>query len=172
MASLIENMIDILDKESVEYDNLLKLSIRKTPVIVSENLEELAKITDEEQIIVSRINHLDSKREEAINDIANVLNKDVTNLQIVDLISMLASRPEEQQKLATAFDRLKENVLSVKRINEQNRELLESALEFVQFNMNVIQSMKKAPETANYNRGAYSTGDLIGTSYKAFDAKQ
>lgn len=165
-------MIDILDEESVEYDNLLKLSIRKTPVIVSENLEELAKITDEEQIIVSRINRLDSRREEAINDIANVLNKDVTNLQIVDLIKMLASRPEEQNKLAAAFDRLKENVLAVKRINEQNKELLESALEFVQFNMNVVQSLKKAPETANYNKGAYNTGTLIGTSYKAFDAKQ
>ena len=168
----MEVLIDVLEQESREYEELLALSMRKTPVIVSENLDELSKITDDEQIIVSRINHLDAQRIEAVNDIANVLNKDVANLKIVDLIKMLASRPEEQEKLATAFDRLRENVRNVKRVNEQNRELIEQALELVQFNMNVLQSMNKAPETANYNKGAYSTGDMIGTSSKAFDAKQ
>ncbi len=172
MASLMETLIDVLDKESAEYEKLLELTMKKTPVIVSENLDELAKITDEEQIIVSRINHLDNLREEAVNDIANVLNKDVTKLKITDLIKMLAPRPEEQVKLATAFDRLKEHVRAVKRVNEQNRELIESALEMVQFNMNVLQSIKSAPETANYNRGAYNTGDAIGTNYMSFDAKQ
>ena len=172
MASLMEVLIDVLEKESQEYENLLALSMKKTPVIVSEDLEQLAKITDEEQIIVSRINHLDNQRNEAVNDIANVLNKDVEKLKIVDLIKMLAARPEEQEKLAAVFDKLQENVRRVKRINEQNRELIQEALELVQFNMNVLQAMNKAPETANYNKGAYNTGDMIGSSYKAFDAKQ
>ena len=172
MASLMEVLIDVLEKESQEYEKLLALSMRKTPVIVSEDLDELSKITDEEQIIVSRINNLDSQRTEAIDDIANVLNKDVSELKIVDLIKMLAARPEEQEKLAAVYDKLQENVRNVKRINEQNRELIEQALELVQFNMNVLQSMNKAPETANYNKGAYSTGDMIGMSNKAFDAKQ
>ena len=172
MASLMEVLIDVLDKENQEYARLLTLSMRKTPVIVSEDLDVLARITDEEQIIVSRINHLDNQRNEAINDIANVLNKDVNNLKIVDLIKMLAARPEEQEKLAAVFDSLQENVRGVKRINEQNRELLQEALELVQFNMNVLQAMNKAPETANYNKGAFSTGDMIGASHKTFDAKQ
>ena len=172
MASLMEVLIDVLEKENLEYEKLLTLSMKKTPVIVSEDLEELSKITDEEQIIVSRINHLDNQRNEAINDIANVLNKDVNQLKIVDLIKMLAARPEEQEKLAAVFDKLQQNVRNVKRTNEQNRELIEQALELVQFNMNVLQAVNKAPETANYNRGAYSTGDMIGTSNKAFDAKQ
>ncbi len=172
VASLMENLIEVLENESAEYENLLNLSMQKTPVIVSENLEALEKITDEEQYIVSRINHLDHLRDEAIQDIANVLNKDVTNLKIVDLIKMLGQRPEEQQKLAAVFDKLQTNVRHVARINEQNRELLQSALEMVQFNMNVLQAMKMAPETANYNKGAYNTGDVIGMSSKSFDAKQ
>ena len=172
MASLMEVLIEVLDKENQEYAKLLTLSMRKTPVIVSEDLDELAKITDEEQIIVGRINHLDNQRNEAINDIANVLNKDVSNLKIVDLIKMLAARPEEQEKLAAVFDSLQENVRGVKRVNEQNRELLQEALELVQFNMNVIQAMNKAPETANYNRGAFNTWYMIGAIHKSFDAKQ
>lgn len=172
MASLMEALIEVLEKENLEYKNLLELSMKKTPVIVSDDVKALARITDEEQIIVSRINHLDNQRNEAVNDIANVLNKDVTKLKIVDLIEMLAARPQEQEKLASVFDELRRNVHAVKRINEQNRELIESALEMVQFNMQVIQSMNKAPETANYNKGACNTGDVIGTVHKAFDAKQ
>lgn len=172
MASLMENLIDVLEKESAEYEKLLALSMQKTPVIVSEDLEKLAQITDEEQLIVSRINHLDVIRNEAVKDIANVLNKDVTKLKIVDLIKMLGSRPDEQQKLAAVFDKLQANVKGVARVNEQNRELIQSALDMVKFNMNVLQSMKAAPETANYNKGAYNTGDMIGMSRKTFDAKQ
>lgn len=172
MASLMETLIEVLEKENLEYKNLLDLSIKKTPAIVSDDIKSLAKITDEEQIIVSRINHLDNQRNEAVNDIANVLNKDVTKLKIADLINMLAARPREQEKLASVFDELRRNVRAVKRINEQNRELIENALELVQLNMQVLQSLNKAPETANYNRGAYNTGDVIGTVSKAFDAKQ
>ena len=172
MASLMETLIEVLEKENLEYKNLLELSMKKTPVIVSDDIKALAKITDEEQVIVSRINHLDNQRNEAVNDIANVLNKDVTKLKIVDLIKMLAARPQEQAKLAAVFDELRRNVQAVKRINEQNRELIESALEMVQFNMQIMQSMNKAPETANYNRGACNTGDVIGTVNKTFDAKQ
>ena len=172
MASLMENLIDVLEKESTEYETLLKLSTQKTSVIVSEDLEKLAKITDEEQLIVSRINHLDTIRTEAVNDIANVLNKDVTKLKIRDLIKMLGSRPEEQRKLAEVFDKLEANVRNVARVNEQNRELVQSALEMVQFNMNILQAVNKAPETANYNKGAYNTGDVIGLSQKSFDARQ
>lgn len=172
MASLMETLIEVLEKENLEYRNLLEMSMKKTPAIVSDDIKNLAKITDEEQIIVSRINHLDHQRNEAVNDIANVLNKDVTKLKIVDLIEMLAARPQEQAKLASVFDELRRNVRAVKRVNEQNRELIESALELVQFNMQVLQSMNKAPETANYNKGACNTGDVIGTANKAFDARQ
>ena len=172
MASLMETLIEVLEKENLEYKNLLELSIKKTPAIVSDGVKALAQITDEEQIIVSRINHLDNQRNEAVNDIANVLNKDVTKLKIADLIKMLAARPQEQAELASVFDELRRNVQAVKRVNEQNRALIESALETVQFNMQVLQSMNKAPETANYNRGACNTGDMIGTVNKAFDAKQ
>lgn len=172
MASLMEALIEVLKKENQEYKNLLELSMKKTPAIVSDDVKALAQITDEEQIIVSRINHLDNQRNDAVNDIANVLNKDVAKLKIVDLIKMLEKRPEEQARLSRVFDSLRNNVRSVKRVNEQNRELIENALELVQFNMNVLQSMNKAPETANYNRGAYNTGDVIGMSNKAFDAKQ
>ena len=52
MASLMENLIDVLGRESTEYEALLQLSQRKTPIIAGGDLAELQKITDEEQELV------------------------------------------------------------------------------------------------------------------------
>ena len=172
MASLMENLIDVLRKESSEYEELLKLSREKTPIIVSGNLENLQKITDEEQELVSRINRLEKRRTETTADIANVLNRDVNALKLANLIEMLAARPAEQRKLAEAHDRLQTAVRELKRTNEQNRELLANALEMVEFEMNLLQASKAAPETANYTKGAYNAGDTMGIPGGGFDAKQ
>lgn len=172
MASLMENLIMTLGDLCEEYENLLGLSTQKKPVIISGNLKELSKITDEEQIVVSRINQLDRKRQEVVRDIANVVNRDVEDLKLDSIIQMLEPRPAEQQKLAMVYDRLRDVVHREKRMNEQNRELIASALEMVEFDINMFQAMKAAPQTANYNKGAYSTGSVIGVGRSEFDAKQ
>ena len=172
MASLMENLISVLEEEGKAYEELLELSMKKTPVIVGGDLENLQKITDDEQIIVAKINRLDAKREEVTKDIANVLNKDVTKLKLVDIINLLSQRPVEQKLLAAAHDKLKEVVGQMTRINEQNRDLIQRSLEMVEFDLNLIQSMKSAPQTANYTKGAYSSGAFMGRNSGGFDAKQ
>ena len=172
MASLMENLIEVLKQESDMYERLLELSIRKTPIIVSGDLESLQKITDEEQIIVAKINRLDAERMTVTKDIADVLNKDVTKLKLADIVNMLSQRPQEQKILAGEHDRLKEILGHMKSVNEQNRELIQSSLEMVEFDMKILQSMRTAPQTANYNRGAYNTGNVMGESRNGFDAKQ
>ena len=172
MASLMENLIDVLGRESTEYEALLQLSQRKTPIIASGDLTELQKITDEEQELVSRIHNLDKQRAEVTADIADVLNRDVEKLKLSDLITMLSARPTEQRALADSHDRLQAAVRGLKRVNEQNSELLKNALEMVEFEMNLLQAAKAAPETANYNRTAYNAGDTMGVADHGFDAKQ
>lgn len=172
MASLMEDLIDVLHQESDLYETLLGLSGKKTSVIVSGDLKELSRITDEEQSTVARIATLDKRRETAMKDIANVLNRDVHSLRLTDLVQMLDKRPEEQRRLAEERDRLKVLADQVKRVNGQNQELLQSSLEMVQFEMNILQTSGRAPETANYTRAAGTSGDVIGPVRGRFDAKQ
>jgi hypothetical protein len=42
----------------------------------------------------------------------------------------------------------------------------------VNFDLSLIQAMRQAPETANYNKGAYSSGSIMGSANGMFDAKQ
>lgn len=168
----MENLIEVLKSESVEYEGLLELSQQKTSFIVKGDLENLQKITDEEQEWVGRLHRLEKKRVEVTADIANVLNKDVTSLKLTNLIEMLAARPAEQKQLADAVERLQKVVHEMQTVNERNRDLIQHSLELVEFDMNLLQAMKAAPQTANYNRGAYNTGNTMGASYRGFDAKQ
>lgn len=172
MASLMETLIDVLDQECDEYEQLLELSRRKTPVIVKGDLEELQRITEEEQDYAGRITNLEKKRTDIYGDIANVLNRDITELKLDFLIQVLESRPLEREALARIHDRLRAAVRGLEQVNAQNQELLNNALEMIDFEMTLLQSMKAAPETANYNRGAYSSGSTMGVNSGGFDAKQ
>ena len=171
MASLIEELIDILKKENDQYGGLLELSKRKAAVIVARDIPALEKITDDEQIVVSAIENLDARRAQVTADIANVINKDVETLKLSVLIDLLSKQPEEQRALSEIHDRLKVTVDSVRAINENNRQLIEQSLEMVEFDLNMLRAMRQAPETNNYGRGAVSVGETLG-SVRGFDAKQ
>ncbi len=168
----MEDLISILEQEDSLYEDLLKLSMSKTPVLISGDLEALSRITEDEQEIVNKVNALDKKREEGMKDIANVLGKDVKTLKLTDLIEILRSRPAEQNRLAAIYDKLSDTIGQMKRTNEQNKELIESSLEMVQFDMNVLQAYKAAPETANYSKNALNSGAYMGNMKGGFDAKQ
>ncbi|WP_026504098.1 flagellar protein FlgN [Butyrivibrio sp. NC3005] len=172
MASLMQDLIEVLNQEVVAYKQLLGLSSQKTPVIVSGDLKRLSEITDEEQLIVGDIQKLEKTRVSSMVDIANVLNMDVKTLKLTDLVRMLDKRPSEQQQLARVRDELKSIADHVRLVNSQNQELLQGSLEMVQFEMNILESTGSAPETANYNRSADTSGDVIGVNIGRFDARQ
>ena len=171
MASLIEDLISTLDKEVHEYELLLELSKKKSTVIGKRDIAVLEKITDEEQVVVSRIATLDSKREEVTRDIADVLNKDVAHLKISVLIDLLGKTPNEQSRLKEVHDRLKTTVSALRTLNESNRQLIDQSLEMVEFDLNMIRSLKQAPATNNYGRRAMNVGGTLG-AVGGFDAKQ
>jgi len=172
VASLMEDLIDCLEQEEKEFSQLLTLSRKKTPVIVNNKVSELEKITDEEQIIVSRITSLENKRETVTKDIAEVINKDVEELKLTTLIDLMSNQPKERNRLSDIHDKLSATVREVRQVNENNAELIKHSLEMVNFDLNILQAMRQAPETANYGRGAVSTGEMLGGSSGGFDAKQ
>jgi len=138
---------------------------------VSGDLDMISKITEDEQSHADRLQNLDTTRSKVTADIANVINRDVKDLKLKNLIELLDKSPEEQKALAKVYDRLTAVVHELARVNEQNSELLKSSLEMVDFELNLLNSLKAAPETANYSRGSY-TGGTLGVTRGNFDAKQ
>lgn len=170
MASLMDDLIQVLESENKEYEKLAKLSKEKKQVIIDANVPALEKIVDLEQDVASKIQNLDNKRQKVMHDMSVVLNKSDQNFTVDTVIEMLNSQPKEQQRLIYVKKQLKTTLDEVRRINEQNQTLLNQALELVEFDLTLFRSMRTAPETANYNKNAYNTGEILGGG--GFDAKQ
>lgn len=168
MASLIEELIDTLDKENIEYEALLKLSTEKTGIIVKDDINGLNEMIAKEQVHLDKITNLEKKRIEVINDIAIVLNKDVNTLTVKGIVGLLAGQEKEQRQLSSVHDRLKKTLRSVEAINEMNKGLIEEALEMIDFNINYINGLSQIPETANYTKEAYNQSQM---GIATFDTK-
>ena len=170
MASLMENLLSVLEQENSEYERLVELSRKKRQVIIDGNIPGLEEITDQEQDITSNILNLENKRIEVINDMAIVLSKDAKDLTLTNMIAFLHKQPKEQKKLEDIRSKLKDTIQQMEDINRQNEVLLHHALEMVEFDLTLFKSMRQAPTTANYDKNAYNTGDILGSS--GFDAQQ
>ena len=72
--------------------------------------------------------------------------------------------------MTEARDALVKTATRLQAANEQNSILLQQALEMVEFDLTLFKSLKQAPETANYDKNAYNTGELLGGS--SFDTSQ
>ncbi len=168
----MENLIDVLDCENTQYEKLLELAESKTPAIVSGDIESLGKITEDEQEIVGKIQGMEKQRDKFLADIADVVNRDVETLKLIDLIQMLDKMPDQQQKLEAVQKRLGATITSLREVNDKNQMLLTDRLEMVDFNLNMIRAMKSAPQTANYSKNAYTNGQSLGIFHGGFDAKQ
>ena len=172
MASILENLIEILDKENTEYKTLIELADKKTRSIVDGDLESLAKITDDEQVIVGRIQGMEKQRAKVLADIANVVNRDVETLKLSNLIQLLEKMPDQQKMLIRMHEELTETMDQLRLTNNKNQLLLTERLEMVDFNLNMIKALKSAPQTANYSKDAYTNGTALGIFHGGFDAKQ
>ena len=161
MASLIDTLIDVLDKENTQYERLLDLSNTKTAAIVNGDVDKLQEILGQEQQSIDIINRLDAKREENVKDICNVLNLPEKGIRIEDIVQMLSKQPKEQSALEEVHLKLKRTL---------DQALLQESMDMIEFEINLAKNAMVAPQTGNYSKGAYeqSNYDSIG----GFDAKQ
>lgn len=170
MASLMDNLIGVLEEENTQYEALIALGDEKRTAIVKGDIVNLESITDREQDVASLLRNLDIKRDAILKDMADVLGKNFEEMTITKLIGYLDKQPKEQERLSEIRTKILATGKEMQESNLRNEKLLQQALEMVEFDLTLFKSMRQAPETANYNKQAYNTGDILPNS--GFDAKQ
>lgn len=170
MASLVEELINVLEQENEIYIRLSEYAEQKRQILIDADIEALEKLTVLEQDASDELLSKSNKQVSILKDIANVLGKDSSDITVTKLIGYLETQPEYQKKIIVARDNLLKIAGELKQKNNLNEILLNQAMEMTEFDITLFKSMRQAPETANYDRNAYNTGSLLGGS--GFDAKQ
>lgn len=170
MASLMEELLEVLQEEDRQYHQLIELAQRKTDALVASKIVEIQEIAEGEQAVVEVIRRCEKKCDEVIKDMGIVLGRDTEALTVSGLIDMLEKQPAEQEKLRKVYQELGQTAKQMKVCNDRNRMLVEQALELVEFDLTLFRSMRMAPETANYSKDATSASQPKGIG--RFDQKQ
>ena len=166
MASLIHQLLEILNEQATRYEELLGLSEEKRDVVISNDVESLQKITHLENLIVSQNQKLERKRVAVTEDMATVLDQKADELTLSALIELLKDQ-EEQADLTAARDRIKKTLDALSEINTQNELLIKNALDYTEYSLNVIRSsISQAP--AYYS----STGEVFIDEPGIIDTKK
>lgn len=170
MASLIQELINTLDKELEIYHQLLTISEEKTDVIVKNDVPSLQNLTTQEQILTGQVFRLEKSREILIEDISIVLNHSKKDLTLIKLIQLIGDEIKEKDQLLEHYRELNTVLGKLKECNEHNRMLINQAVDFVDFTINTLKSTKIGPQTSGYsNRGNEAIKPL---HQSFFDAKQ
>ena len=139
MASLMEELLGVLEKEETEYLTLIDLADVKSQAIIKADIAKLGEVTEKEQEAASTLLNLSNKRTQVLNDMATVLGKKPEQMTINRMIGYLENQPREQQMLAERRDRLLEVGTKMQTLNHQNEALLKQAMEMVEFDLTLLK---------------------------------
>ena len=170
MASLMDDLTQVLENETAEYQRLAELSDDLREALIASDVPAVERLTAAQEEVANVIQSLETRRAHIMNDIAVVMNRKPEEIKVSTLEQSLARQPMQQQRLADARGELTQTMDRLKRINQTNQTLLRQSMELLEFDLNLFRSMRQAPETANYNRSAVNTCDLLGS--RGFDARQ
>jgi flagellar biosynthesis/type III secretory pathway chaperone len=168
LASLVEELVKVLETEEKIYQTLIGYAEQKTDILIRADVPALEKLTSQEQLASDQLIVQSNQQVQLLKDVAVVLGRTDENMTVSRLIGLLGSQPEVQKQLTEARDNLIAAANRMNSLNDQNVVLIKQAIELNEFDLTLFKSMRQAPETANYDRNACNTGALLGSS--GFDA--
>jgi flagellar biosynthesis/type III secretory pathway chaperone len=135
---LVKNLIDVLNKESIIYEGILKLSKEKTDVIVEGKVTELEGITRAEQAMILQLGKLEKEREALVDELAGKLGVKPEKITVSELEKIL---PKEQSKeLKECSNKMTGLINDLRDTNGMNSRLIKNSLDYIDFSINVLSS--------------------------------
>lgn len=139
----MEEMIEILKKQYEIYQEILKISEKKTDIVVKDKVDELKELVDSEEELIGKFIVLEKRRLSIVKEFGK--SKGITGVpKIPELCEYF---PENKEELM----RLREDILSItKKINEKNKlneKLIKNSLDYINFSVGLITGTGSEPLT-------------------------
>lgn len=147
MEKIWQELFNVLADLLSAYQKMLELGNVKREALISAKVKEIEAVTKQEETLIIFINQADKIRKDLVEKIAThyQLTQETMSLS---KIKQFAS-PDMEQKLADIELNFHNAVDELQKLNKTNNELIQQALHFVNFNINVltqnVASMNYAP---------------------------
>jgi len=161
MENDLRELINVLSEEKSLYKTLLELSARKTEVIISNNIQELDKIVQQEQFVLIRLSDTEKARKILLSKIAQEMNIPEEELTV----SHIVKKVDKAQK-NTFSDIVSELTIILKKqkdLNERNMHLIQNNLEYINeiISQVIIGNAEKKTYNISGNREMIQNRNII-----------
>ena len=138
MKKELASLTDTLGQEVSLYTDMLSLVERTQQALVNNNIDELSKLLDSKQMLISQAAKFEEGRQQQLEQIIKLLKLDNEG-QEVNLTTLIAQVPAE---FAEQLTKIQQNLQSlVDKINQQNKQneiLIKDSLKFIDYSMELM----------------------------------
>ncbi|MGG1518944.1 flagellar protein FlgN [Paenibacillus oryzisoli] len=134
----IQPLLDTMEKLQEAHEALLELTVLKTPVLVSNDIDQLNAIVNRENKWIRAIAEANQERIQVIGSylISRGYNPN-PKITVGDLIKVIF-KAEEKQALMQAQQKLLATIEQLKEKNAINQQLIEQSLSFIDYSLDLI----------------------------------
>ncbi|BFH65564.1 flagellar protein FlgN [Paenibacillus azoreducens] len=136
--SSIELLITVLENLDVQHQQMLEIAKSKKNAIIGNDIDTLVKLMNQETKGLKQIELLESKRAEIAQQYLHERGiKSQLNLNITELIRLVFD-VEDKKRLQSVQKQLSDTLHSLKQANDLNQKLIEQALSFIDYSLNLL----------------------------------
>lgn len=138
MNELISRLTNLLTDQRDVYIKLIGLSEQKKETILNNQVEALDRIVKKEQLLLVELQELERQRKGIMEAVAKLLDCPAGEITIQDILDHCP--PSLENNLLYIQKELTTQLQAQVNINEVNRKLLESRLEYISFMMDTANA--------------------------------
>lgn len=164
-VKLAENLIMALQYEYKTYLEVLKIAETKTDSLVNNDAQAIASITNDEQKMAEQTVKLSQVREQILKAFSQKYNQDYKTLTIGKIKDLV--KDPYKSKLNDIQEKLSNVMSKLYSRNEVNKKLIENAIKYLDFNLQLIT----APEPATPTYGKSGLEEIRSDNRSMLDIK-
>ncbi len=164
-VKLAENLITALQYEYKTYLEVLKIAETKTNYLVKNDAQAVGSVIEQEQKLAEQTVKLNQVREKLLQTFADKYNQNFNTLTI-SKVKSIVKNPYKRQ-LDDIQKKLSDVLAKLQSRNEVNKKLIENAIKYLDFNLQLIT----APEPATPTYGKSGLEDSKSNNRSMLDIK-
>jgi len=156
----LEELTEILKEENELYEKLLDIAEDKKETLINNNIESLFNLVENDRDYIEQVSELEERRLTLMNDIKEnfAIEDDLSYMEFVEQL------PDHWgEKLNPIRNELLETLEEFHILNEENKKLIEEAVKFNKFSIDLI--------IENLNNNEYTYNELGKNSPRLLDKR-
>ena len=145
---MLTGLIDVVQQELSVYQSVLGKANQKKEALIKNDINMLEHIVARESGVVKTMQELERRRESLIRAIAQKHGLDEKTATLADIAALY---PEKSETLLTLKTQLGSVVAEIQKLNEANRALLDTHLQYTSFCVNLLTGAASTLNTYSYS---------------------